>query len=249
MGATFESDYLDFLFPITTHFPSRLAKTKKGNKQVEPHTSIPVVSVILTTTIACLLSLIIIGSSIAFNQVISLTIDGLYGSYFMCCSLLLYRRLTGAILPLNTEIPSSVAAINTPSPDPSAPTNLVWGPFHLPGLFGIIVNGFACIYMLVIIFFSFWPPMTPTTAKNMNYTVLVTGAVAGFSVTYYLLWARKIYSGPVIEIVGGGTVGAGVVSGSGNGMTEGRRTPANAASYMPSSGANSPLRPVRGPGM
>lgn len=85
----------------------------------------------------------------------------------------------------------------------------------------------------------------------MNYTVLVTGAVAGFSVIYYLLWARKIYSGPVIEIVGGGTAGAGVVSGSGSGskMIEGGRTPANAASYMPNSGANSPSRLVRGPGM
>lgn len=180
---------------------------------------------------------------------ISLTIDGLYGSYFICCSLLLYRRLTGAILPLNTDVPAYVAAINTPSPDSSAPTKLIWGPFHLPGLFGIFVNGFACIYMLIIIFFSFWPPVTPTTAKNMNYTVLVTGAVAGFSVIYYLLWARKFYSGPVIEIVGGGTAGAGVVSGSGSKMIEGRRTPANAAGYMPNSGANSPLRPVRGPGM
>lgn len=81
----------------------------------------------------------------------------------------------------------------------------------------------------------------------MNYTVLVTGAVAGFSVIYYMLWARKIYSGPVIEIVGAGTASAGVISG--NGMIEGRRTPANAAGYMPSSGANSPLRPVRGPGI
>lgn len=247
MGATFESDYLDFPFPITTHFPCPPVETKKENKQVEPRTSIPVVSVILTTTIACLLSLIIIGSSIAFNQVISLTIDGLYGSYFMCCSLLLYRRLTGAILPLNTDFPSSVAAINTPSNNPSTPTKLVWGPFHLPGLFGIIVNGFACIYMLVIIFFSFWPPVTPTTAKSMNYTVLVTGAVAGFSVIYYMLWARKIYSGPVIEIVGAGTASAGVISG--NGMIEGRRTPVNAAGYMASSGANSPARPVRGPGI
>lgn len=102
--------------------------------------------------------------------------------------------------------------------------------------------------MLVIIFFSFWPPVTPTTAKNMNFSVLVTGAVAGFSVIYYSLWARKTYSGPVVEIVGDGTVSAGVISMSGGGMIEGRRNPANAAVYMPSSGANSPLRPVRGPG-
>lgn len=165
----------------------------------------------------------------------------------MCCSLLLYRRLTGAILPLNTDFPSSVDTINTPSTDPTAPKKLVWGPFHLPGLFGIIVNGFACIYMLVVIFFSFWPPVTPTTAKSMNYTVLVTGAVAGFSVIYYFLWARKTYSGPVVEVVGAGTVSAGVVNGTGSGMIEGSRTPANASGYISNSGANSPPRPVRGP--
>lgn len=91
--------------------------------------------------------------------------------------------------------------------------------------------------------------MTPTTAKNMNYTILVTGAVTGLSVIYYLLWARKTYSGPVIEIAGVGTVSAGVVSGSGSGMIVERRTAAYAAGYMPSSGANSPLRPVRGHGM
>ena len=34
----------------------------------------------------------------------------------------------------------------------------------------------------------------------MNYSVLVTGFVVLFSVVYYLLYARKVYKGPLVEI-------------------------------------------------
>ena len=154
-------------------------------------------SVLTTTTIACLLGLISIGSSTALNDVLSLTINGLYSSYLICCSLLLWRRCTGAIKPplqsLNTEL-----EINTAS------TNLTWGPFRLPGALGIVTNSWACVYMIVVLFFSFWPPATPTTAATMNFSVLVTGTVVLFSVVYYWVWARRVYRGPVMEIGLGG---------------------------------------------
>jgi hypothetical protein len=35
----------------------------------------------------------------------------------------------------------------------------------------------------------------------MNYAVVVTGAVVMVSVIYYQVWAKKVYTGPVIEIV------------------------------------------------
>lgn len=172
----------------------------KQLSKVEPRSSIPLLSVAVTTVIACLLSLIIIASSTAFNDVISLTVSGLYASYFMCCSLLLWRRCTGAIsLP-----PSSGPLTNTPAaPHTSAASDpqLTWGPWRIPGVFGIVVNAFACAYMIVIIFFSFWPPATPTTASTMNYSSLVLGAVMIFSVVYYLVWARRVYKGPIVEIV------------------------------------------------
>lgn len=78
--------------------------------------------------------------------------------------------------------------------------NLAWGPFRVPGAWGVAVNIAACVYMVVIIFFSFWPPATPTTAKTMNYSVLVTGFVVLFSIVYYLLYARRVYKGPLVEI-------------------------------------------------
>ena len=67
-------------------------------------------------------------------------------------------------------------------------------------MYGIINNVFPCIYVIVIILFSLWPPGQPVDAESMNYSVLVTGAVALFSVVYYFVWAEREYKGPVIEV-------------------------------------------------
>lgn len=60
-------------------------------------TSIPLHAVFTTTVIAIILSLVNIGDATAFNGVISISIAGLFGSYLMASSLLLYRRLRGDI--------------------------------------------------------------------------------------------------------------------------------------------------------
>jgi amino acid transporter len=49
--------------------------------KVEPRTKVPVVAIGAVTIFAALLQLIYIGSPTAFNDVISLTITGFYGSY------------------------------------------------------------------------------------------------------------------------------------------------------------------------
>lgn len=93
-------------------------------------------------------------------------------------------------------------------PDPSAfpalanttGVELVWGPWRIPGIWGILNNAFACVYLTIILFFSFWPPMTPVTPSTMNYSSLVTGAMLIFSIAYYFVRARKDYQGPIIEV-------------------------------------------------
>ena len=67
-------------------------------------TRIPVNAVFLVSIFAALLVLIYIGSSVAFNDVISLTITGFYGSYFLPCALLLYHRVRGNILPYGSPL-------------------------------------------------------------------------------------------------------------------------------------------------
>ena len=76
---------------------------------------------------------------------------------------------------------------------------LTWGPWKVPGKLGISVNIFGIAYMVVILFFSFWPPTTPTHAATMNYSVAVLGVVVIFSVVYYITRAHKIYKGPLVE--------------------------------------------------
>ncbi|KAI1455476.1 amino acid transporter [Annulohypoxylon moriforme] len=160
-------------------------------KKVSPRTSIPIYSVITTAVIAVILSLVNIGDSTAFNGVISISTAGLFGSYLIAASLLLYRRVTRGIRVSNDDD----GLTNTVG------SKLTWGPWRLHGIFGIANNIFSCIYLVFIFFFSFWPPSLEVTPQNMNYAVLVFGTVILFSMLYYAVWARKVYSGPVIEAI------------------------------------------------
>ena len=92
-----------------------------------------------------------------------------------------------------------------PNDSPQEPVNnvgrrLVWGPWRIPGALGVVVNAFSCIYLIVALFWSFWPSELPVTAENMNYNVLLIGTVVLVAVVYYLIRGRKEYTGPVVEI-------------------------------------------------
>ena len=191
--------------------------------QVNKRTRIPTVAVGLVTLIPCLLTLIYIGSSTAYEDVISLSVCGLYGSYFFPCVCLLWRRCTGQIRkssPHDTDdarlsavlagrtVPNQGSAIASAGNQGAAiATNsdvlidppLEWGPWHIPGVLGIINNGFACLYILFVLFWDFWPPETPATPENMNYSCLVFGVVIGFAIVYYYVWGRQHYRGPLID--------------------------------------------------
>ena len=84
--------------------------------------------------------------------------------------------------------------------DTGEANQLIWGPFRLPGIFGIIVNIWAVVFGIIIFFFSFWPVATPVTAPHMNFSVLMTGSVVLFAMVYYVLWAKKTYEGPIVEV-------------------------------------------------
>ena len=135
-----------------------------------------------------LIGLINLGSAAAFNDVISLTVSALFASYIFTESLLLWRRLTGAIRFRGDG-----------DHDSTEVNQLFWGPFHLPGIFGIIVNIFAVIFALIIFFFSFWPVTSTVKPKNMNFSSLMTGTVAIVAIFYYVIWARHTYQGPLTE--------------------------------------------------
>jgi len=179
--------------------------------EVDRRTSIPVYAILTTTIVSCLLALINIGSSSVFNDVISLSIAGFYLTYICSAGVLLYRRCTGGIrFPTAHETTTIDTATNE--------YVLYWGPFRIPGIWGILNNIFALCYLFVIFFFSFWPSSIPTTASTMNYSSLVFGAMVLFSSAYYILWGRKTYKGPTVEIEGYELEG---ISNSDSGMPKG----------------------------
>lgn len=184
--------------------------------KVSPRTAVPVNAVLMVTGIAALLTLIYIGSYTAFNDVVSLTITGFYGSYFLPAALLLYHRVKGNLQPYGTEMDSAPPSADTDtvkpgntqqgthSPDYSshvevANARLIWGPWHLPGILGTINNAYACCYMIFVIFWSVWPPATPVTASTMNYSVVVTVGIMMLSAIWYFVRGKKEYKGPLID--------------------------------------------------
>lgn len=79
--------------------------------------------------------------------------------------------------------------------------SLGWGPWRVKGPLGVANNIVACCYLLLLIFFSFWPnSFKIVDPSQMNWAVVVTAGVASFSVGYYLLYAKKSYNGPVVEV-------------------------------------------------
>ena len=188
--------------------------------RVNPRTKVPVFAIFVVTILAALLTLIYIGSYTAFNDVISLTITGFYGSYFLPCAFLLYHRAKGNILPRGshvdmgpqTQTPFDAKApfsekVETQVTPPEvssgeieiAQARLVWGPWHIPGILGTVNNAYACVYMIFVIFWSVWPPSTPVMPSTMNYSVVVTGGVMILSAIWYVVRARKTYKGPIVD--------------------------------------------------
>lgn len=114
-------------------------------------------------------------------------LEGFYTSYLIACGLLLYHRIRG-----NIRDPYQ--------PGEAKEGELEWGPWRVRGILGIIINIIACLFLILIAFFSYWPAVIPVTAVNMNYSALVLGVVAIGSMIYYFARARRIYNGPIVEI-------------------------------------------------
>lgn len=120
-----------------------------------------------------------------------MAVAGLYSSYLIVSVLLLYRRCKGDISRYGNGMNMQV---NLPG------ARLAWGPFHVPGIAGVLINGFSVSYMGIIIFFSFWPSEMHPKANSMNYNVAGTCGVVALASIYYAVRARHVYRGPIMEI-------------------------------------------------
>jgi choline transport protein len=127
----------------------------------------------LVSTVIVLLSLINVGSSTAFNAIISLSTVALYLSYIIPIFCLVMKRFSGE--------------------------KIAWGPWSL-GRFGPAINIFALCYGVFICIFLPFPSQQPITAMNMNYAAPVFGFVILLALTDWFMRGRKFYVGPKMEI-------------------------------------------------
>ncbi|CAO1597488.1 hypothetical protein XANCAGTX0491_001296 [Xanthoria calcicola] len=143
--------------------------------KVEPRTLLPLYSIGMTAIISLVLALINIGSTKAFNALTSLVIASFYSSFSIAAAVLLYRKLT------------------------STGSDLVYGSFYL-GRAGIPILILSLAYSAIGFFFSFWPPTSTVDAVSMNWSVAVYGGAILFSLLFWVLHGRKVYTGPRWEV-------------------------------------------------
>jgi len=159
---------------------------------ISPKYHLPINAVLLTACITILLCLISIGSSDAFNAVLSLAAVAQMATYSISITCVLYRRITA----------------------PHTLPKAQWG----LGRWGIPVNAIGALYAWFAFFWAFWPQATPVAADSMvssslstsvsskymhtdccrqNYACLMFGSVVILSLVYFAVKARKTYAGPV----------------------------------------------------
>jgi len=128
----------------------------------------------LTVAISFILSLIYIGSSTAFNAIISLTAIALHVSYILPIAFIMLRKIRGP--PIE------------------------FGPFKL-GKWGIPINLFSLAYLIFVIIWMPFPTMLPVTGSNMNYAgpillVFIFGAIADWVIS-----GQKRFEFPVARYI------------------------------------------------
>ena len=141
--------------------------------KVQPGWAIPLNSILVCFIVTCLLSLINIGSTVAFNAIVSLGAAALFSTYLISISCILFKRYRGEPLRLRR-----------------------WS----LGKWGAPINVAALLFLLLAYFFSFWPLFTPTSAQTFNWSVVIYGAVLIFAVGYYYVHGRHVYDGPVVSV-------------------------------------------------
>ncbi|KAF2673819.1 amino acid transporter [Microthyrium microscopicum] len=138
--------------------------------QLHPKFHIPFNSLALISFICFILSLIYIGSSTAYNAIISLSAMGLHISYFFPIFFFSLRKIRGP--------------------------RLAFGPFSLPR-WGLPINLFALSYLIFVIIWMPFPAVRPVTGETMNYAGPLFGAIVLGALLDWFISGRKRFQIPV----------------------------------------------------
>ncbi|KAG4030484.1 hypothetical protein MFRU_012g02170 [Monilinia fructicola] len=133
----------------------------------------PCNAIYLTSIVAVFLCLINLGSSFAFETVISLSILAFLSTYMISIGCVLLKRMMG-------------------EPLPPARWSL--------GRYGVAINAFAFVYSGFVMIWSCFPSALPATVENSNWAPAVWAAVILVASVIYLVYGRKNYTPPVASV-------------------------------------------------
>jgi choline transport protein len=139
--------------------------------QVRPGWDVPINSILISFVVTCLLALINIGSTIALNNITSLSLVAILASYITSIGCIFWRRLTH---------------------QPLLPAK-----FSLSRPIGLALNAFSLAFLVFSLIFAFFPGNPDPTVQQMNWACLMFGGVVIFAVAHYFVRARFVYDGPV----------------------------------------------------
>ncbi|GAB7352183.1 hypothetical protein MBLNU459_g2662t1 [Dothideomycetes sp. NU459] len=143
---------------------------------VNQRNALPLRSIFFCTIFTAIICLINIGSTVAFNAIVSITIAGLFTSYLIPICLMIRKRLTGEDAQLR------------------------FGPWRMGKFTGLAVNILSAIYLVISVVFSFFPPGLPVTLQTMNWSCVVWGGIVLLGLVWYAALGRRRYNGPIMEI-------------------------------------------------
>ncbi len=124
-------------------------------------------AIALCLVVQCLLCLIDLGSSVAFNSFVSTAVNAFAASYMLPVLLsVLEKRSSIASAPFTRHTVGWVCNIVV----------LIWVP-------------------LALVIFSM-PVALPVTPESMNYASVVFGGFITIAAVWYLVYARRVYEGP-----------------------------------------------------
>ncbi|KFY54687.1 hypothetical protein V496_07200 [Pseudogymnoascus sp. VKM F-4515 (FW-2607)] len=136
---------------------------------------VPTRMIVCISVIQMLLGFLYLGSSTAFNAVLSMAILGMYASYILpIIYMTLYGRKLGSHRP---------------------------GPFTLGKIGGMVANVIAIAWLAFAMVFSVFPNSQTVTSVDMNYCVVVMGGWLFLGGLYYFWSGRKQYNGPAIVVL------------------------------------------------
>jgi amino acid transporter len=140
--------------------------------RVHPTLDAPVNATIAMTAMVSCLGCIYVGSTTAFQALIS---------SFIVLSTLSYA---GAIIPHLL----------------TGRKKVIPGPFAMPGVWGWIVNILSVVYIAVTVVFFCFPFTLPATVQNMNYTSVITVGLMTLVSIWWFIRGMRTYKGPIYSM-------------------------------------------------